>query len=85
VLANLYGTFSHYDAVQHAVRATASVSAGLMLAVGINMLSKMRKALGDRLVTLAAFTGSGLLTLPLLLVLAVMIPVSILLSWWSRK
>jgi chromate transporter len=85
VLANLYGTFSHYDAVQHAVRATASVSAGLMLAVGINMLSKMRKALGDRLVTLAAFTGSGLLTPPLLLVLAVTIPVSIVFSWWSRK
>jgi hypothetical protein len=37
------------------------------------------------LVTLAAFTGSGLLTLPLLLVLAVMIPVSIVFSWWSRK
>ena len=84
-LANLYGSFAHYEAVQHAVRATASVSAGLMLAAGISMLARMRKAWGDRLVTLAAFTGSGLLTLPLLLVLAVMIPVSILNSWRSRK
>jgi len=84
-LANLYGSFSHYEAVQHAVRATASVSAGLMLAAGLNMLAKMRKAWGDRLVTLTAFTGSGLLALPLLLVLAVMIPVSILFSWRSRR
>ncbi len=85
ILANLYGSFAHYETVRHAVRATASVSAGLMLAAGINMLVKMRKAWSDRLVTLTAFTGSGVMALPLLLVLAVLIPVSILLSWRSRK
>lgn len=85
MLASLYGSFAHYEAVQHAVRATASVSAGLMLAAGLNMLVKMRKSWGDRLVTLSAFTGSGILVLPLLLVLGVMIPISILFSWRSRQ
>lgn len=85
VLANLYGSFSHYPAVQHAVQATAAVSAGLMLSVGVSMLEKMRKNWGDRLIVALAFVGSGLLALPLLLVLAVLIPVSIVYVWRSRQ
>lgn len=85
VLANLYGSFSHFPVVQHAVQATAAVSAGLMLSVGINMLTKMRKNWGDRLIVSLAFVGSGLIALPLLLVLAVLIPVSILFVWRSRQ
>jgi hypothetical protein len=50
----------------------------------------VRATIKDRLrpahlVTLAAFVSAGVLRWPLLLVMAVLMPVSVALAWWRRR
>jgi len=85
MLAELYGHYGQVVAVQHAIRGTAAASAGLVVAMGYNMVTRQAAAWRTSGVTALAFTGSALLALPLLMVLCVLIPLSIFLSWWSKK
>ncbi|MBV8665967.1 MAG: chromate transporter [Burkholderiaceae bacterium] len=89
LLAVLYGHYGQLGVVQHAIRGTAAAAAGLVVAMGYNMVrrqaQKQAHAWRKSGVTAAAFAGSGLLALPLLWVLAVLAPVSMLLAWRGHK
>jgi chromate transporter len=85
MLAELYGHYGQIEAVQHAIRGTAAASAGLVVSMGYNMAARQVKTWRTSGVTVLAFAGSGLLALPLLMVLCVLVPISIFLSWWSKK
>jgi chromate transporter len=64
----------------------AAAAAGLLIATATQMV---RATFKDRLrpahlVTLAAFVAAGVLRWPLLLVMAVLVPISVALAWWRR-
>lgn len=84
-LAELYGYYGQLPAVQNAIHGTAAASAGLVVAMGFNMVAKQARSWRGHGVTALAFIGSGVMALPLLMVLAVLAPIGILSSWWSRK
>jgi chromate transporter len=83
-LAVLYTQFGHLAAVQRAFSGTAAATAGLIVAMGLNMLAKQSKSWRSVGITLLAFCGAGVLGLPLLAVLAVLTPISIFLIWSQR-
>lgn len=85
LLATLYAQYGHLEAVQHAFRGTAAATAGLIVAMGINLVTRQPKSWSGSGIALLAFTASGLLGLPLLTVLAVLAPISIALAWRTRK
>ncbi len=85
MLATLYGIYGQVPAVQHVINGTAAASAGLVVAVGYNMLERQAKSVSTTGISALAFVACGLLALPLLLVLGVLAPVSVLLSWRMRK
>lgn len=85
MLAALYGQYGQLPVVQHAMRGTAAAAAGLVVAMGYNMVRRQPRVARKASVTAAAFAGSGLLALPLLWVLAALAPLSILLAWRGRK
>jgi chromate transporter len=85
VLAALYAQYGQLPAVQHAFRGIAPATAGLVVAMGYNMIAKQAKSWHATGISVLAFVGAGLLGLPLLKVLAVLAPAAILLSWRYRK
>lgn len=85
VLAALYGQYGQLTAVQHMFRGTAAATAGLVVAMGVSMVQKQAKSWRATSVTALAFVGSGVLALPLLLVLGVLAPASVFLSWRAHK
>jgi chromate transporter len=85
MLAVLYEHYGQVAGVQNAIHGTAAASAGLVVAMGLNMVIKQAKSWHSTGITVLAFIGSGVVALPLLLVLGVLVPVSIFLSWWKQK
>jgi chromate transporter len=85
LLAVLYGQYGHVPAVQRAFGGTAAATAGLIVAMGLNMLAKQDKSWRTLGVTIFAFIGAGVIGLPLLTVLAVLTPISIFLAWSTPK
>jgi chromate transporter len=85
LLAMLYSEYGHLATVQHAFRGTGAATAGLVVAMGWNMLQKQPRTWRAGVVTALAFIGSGLLGLSLPLVLAVLAPLGIALAWSARK
>ena len=81
LLAVLYMEYGHLAAVQRAFGGTAAATAGLVVAMGFNMLAKQSRSWRSIGVTILAFIGAGLLGLPLLTVLAILAPVSLALAW----
>ncbi len=84
-LATLYGMYGQVPAVQHVINGTAAASAGLVVAVGYNMLERQIKSVSTAGISALAFIAFALLALPLLLVLGVLAPISVFLSWRARK
>ncbi|HEX8955794.1 MAG TPA: chromate transporter [Burkholderiaceae bacterium] len=85
LLATLYAAYGQVPAVQHLVNGTAAASAGLVLAVGWNMLSRQARGWHTAGISALSFAGCGLLAWPLLLVLGVLAPLSVFLAWRVRK
>ena len=84
-LATLYGAYGQVPAVQHVIDGTAAASAGLVLAVGYNMLARQTRSWRTTGVSALSFVSCGVMVWPLLLVLAVLAPVSVFLAWRGRK
>lgn len=85
ILATLYGAYGQVAAVQHIINGTAAASAGLVVAVGYNMVARQARSWSTSGVSLLAFVSCGLLAWPLLLVLGILTPLSIFATWCSRK
>jgi chromate transporter len=83
----LYRHYGALPALRGMFSSLAAAAAGLLVATATQMV---RATIKDRLrpahlVTLAAFVSAGVLRWPLLLVMAVLMPVSVALAWWRRR
>jgi chromate transporter len=85
LLAVLYDHYGQLPVFQHAFRGTAAAAAGLVLAMGFNMAAKQARLWRKAGVTVAALAGSGVFALPLMTVLGVLAPLSVVLAWRGRK
>jgi len=84
-LASLYGRFAHSDRLAQVLAGVAAAAAGLVLATGGRLATKMERDAGSMGVLLATFLAVFWLRLPLLSILAVLGPVSIGLAWFSLR
>jgi len=84
-LASLYGRFAHSARLTQALAGVAAAAAGLVLATGGRLATKMERDAGSLLMVLAAFLAVFWLRLPLLGMLVVLAPVSIGLGWHSLR
>ena len=84
LLALLYTHYGHIAPIQRAIGSTAAATAGLVVAMGFNMLVKQRRSWHAASMTLLALVGAGVLGLPLLKVLAVLAPISIAWAWRTQ-
>ena len=62
-----------------------AVALGMNLGLGVRLSLDNLRRIGPAAVTACVAIGIGVLRLPLPLVLAVMMPISLLLAWWGRK
>ncbi|MES2205921.1 MAG: chromate transporter [Pseudomonadota bacterium] len=85
LLAMFYSKYGQLSEIQHAFHGTAAASAGLVIAMGLKLLIKLKRVWSLLGITLCAFIGSGILALPLLTVIAVLAPISIGLAWINKK
>ncbi len=84
-LANLYGRFGHSARLAQVLAGVAAAAAGLVLATGSRLATKLDRDAGSLLMAVAAFLAVFWLRLPLLGMLAVLGPLSIGLSWQSLR
>jgi chromate transporter len=84
-LASLYGHFAHSARLAQVLAAVAAAAAGLVLATGGRLATKLPRDGGSLLVLVAAFLAVFWLRLPLLLILAVLAPLSIAFAWHSLR
>ena len=68
-----------------ALSGMGAVALGMNLGLGVRLALNNLRRVGPALVTLCIALGIGVLRLPLPYVLAVMMPISLGIAWWSRK
>jgi len=86
-LAFLYAQFGQLDMVRRALLGVAAAAAGLVLATAVKMGEPLARSgsVVALAVATATFIAIGVLRGPLFWVLAVLLPVSIGLAWWTRR
>lgn len=84
-LVALYSGYSQEPVVSDALRGVSAVAAGLILGTALRMASSPRLRSWRALFGVAAFAAVSWLRLPLALVLAVIIPLSIAAAWLARS
>jgi chromate transporter len=84
-LGTLYGMYGSVPQLRGLLTGLSAGAAGVILSTSIQMAEpEFRRRFGPgHLVSVAAFIAVGLLKLPLLWVLAVLIPLSIALAYWG--
>lgn len=87
VLGMLYARYGGAPGISGGLAGLAAGVAGMMIATAVRMAQPVVRSRfrPEPLVALAAFAAIGLLRLPLLSVLAVLVPISIGLAWWVRR
>ena len=85
LLAALYGQFAQFDAVRGASNAVSAAATGLLLSVGFRMARAIRRTPWQVGIGLITFAAIGLARLPMLWVLAVLVPLSAGLAWRNRR
>ena len=83
----LYRHYGELPALRGVFASLAAAAAGLLIATSLQMIAATVK---DRLrpghlVAAVTFVAAGVLRLPLLWVMAALIPVSVGLAWWERR
>ncbi len=68
-----------------ALAGMGAVALGMNLGLGVRLAFDNLRRIGPALVTLCIAVGIGILRLPLPMVLAVMMPISLAIAWWGRK
>ncbi len=84
VLAAFYSGYSQVPAVANALRGVSAVAAGLILGTALRMAGSPRLRTWRALFGVAAFAAVSWLRLPLALVLAAIVPLSLAAAWFSR-
>ncbi len=85
LLAMLYEHYGHLETIRSLFRGMAAATAGLIIATGFRMAIKQHRSWRTALITTLALVGAGVLGLPLLMILAVLAPISIGLAWSTRQ
>ena len=80
-LATLYGRFAHSARLIQILAAVAAAAAGLVLATGGRLATRMDRDAGSIFILVVAFLANFWLRLPLLGILLVLGPLSIGLAW----
>ena len=82
----LYRRYGEMPELRGMLAGLAAAAAGQIAATAVQMAEPMAKSRfgPGQLVAVATFIGAGALRLPLLSVMAVMIPISIACAWWER-
>ncbi|PVE24890.1 chromate transporter [Microvirga sp. KLBC 81] len=85
LLAMLYDAYGHIKPVQDAFRGISSAAAGLIVGMAIKMAYPMRRSF--RAITFMALTIGAVLVLklPLIWILLVLVPPSIVVAWMMRR
>lgn len=84
LLAILYSSYAQVPAVANALRGVAAVAAGLILGTVLRMAASPRVRSWRAVFGVAAFAAVSWFRLPLALVLAVGVPLSIGAAWYAR-
>ncbi|MBS0337054.1 MAG: chromate transporter [Proteobacteria bacterium] len=85
MLGVLYSGYAQLPAVAAALRGVSAVAAGLIIATALRMAGSKRLRSWRAAFGIAAFAAVSVLRLPLALVLAVAVPLSIAAAWFGRK
>jgi chromate transporter len=87
VFAFLYAQYGNLDALQRMFTGVAAAAAGLVISLTARMAEPLwhERNLLVHAVAIATFVGVGVLRWPIWWVLAVLIPASIAVAWWSRR
>jgi chromate transporter len=85
MLAALYGRYADIPEVRNALGACAAAAAGLVVGTAIKMAIKLKLTPSAISFGAAAVVASGLLNAPLLVTVAVLIPLSLAVNMWRRK
>jgi chromate transporter len=83
-LTGLYGRFGGLVPVRHALAGLAAAAAGLMLGAGVKISGPILSIPRNIFVAGAVFALVFLCRLPLLLTMALVLPVSLILGWWAE-
>ncbi|ACM04102.1 chromate transporter [Cereibacter sphaeroides] len=78
LLAELYRRNAHLEAVQGMVAGMGSAAAGLIAAMGLRMVWPLRKSPRALVIVLLVVTAAAVLRLPLVWILATMLPASLI-------
>ncbi len=85
MLGVLYSGYAQLPAVASALRGVSAVAAGLIIATALRMAASPRMRTWRAVFGVAAFCAVSLLRMPLALVLAVAVPVSIAAAWFGHR
>jgi len=82
----LYAQYGDVDVLRRVLGGIAAAAAGLLIATTVKMATPLFKELGPApLIAILTVFGIGVMRWPLVAVLAVLVPLSIALAWWSRR
>jgi chromate transporter len=84
LLALLYTHFGELDAVRRIFAGVAAAAAGLVVATGIKMTTGLPRTAAVAIIVTITFVAAGVLQLSLFPVLAVVVPLSLLMTWKRR-
>ncbi|WP_428851314.1 chromate transporter [Imbroritus primus] len=85
VIASIYAHYSNLAFVRHMLQGMMAVSAGLVLATGIRMALAQPRTVRAAIMGGGALLAIGILRLPLVSVMAVMIPTGIAMEAWAMR
>lgn len=85
MLSALYAGYAEVPAVVNALRGVAAVAAGLILGTALRMAASPRLRSWRAVFGVAAFGAVTWLRLPLVLVLASVVPLSVAAAWFAAK
>jgi chromate transporter len=83
----LYRRYGELPELRGVLAGIAAAAAGLLIATSLQMIRAMVKnrLTTGHIVAVVTFVAAGILRMPLLWVMAVVIPVSIAFAWWERR
>jgi chromate transporter len=84
LLAAVYARFAQIDAVRGACDGVSAAASGLVLAMGVRMARPIVRTRWQSAIGAIAFVAIGLLRLPLLWVLALLLPLAVGIAWRRR-
>lgn len=85
LLAAALAEVAEVEAVRGACRGIAAAASGLVLAMALRMAEPIRRTAWQVGIGAIVFAAIGLVRLPMLWVLAAVVPLALALAWWRRE